>query len=159
MKLTRNLTYDAPLDQVAAMLRDPAFWDRVGEATGAVSSTTTVTEEGGVVEVVTEQDQQVAGVPAFAKKFVGETTRAIKRQTWRDGQADLAIDSPGTPVSIGGRADLAPTGAATTLTYDLEVRCGVPLVGKKLEGLVCRLTGEGLDTEHQVGRDWLAARG
>ena len=58
MQLTRTFTYDAPAGQVLAMLRYPGFWDRVAQATGATSSSTTATEVGDAVEVVTEQDQK-----------------------------------------------------------------------------------------------------
>lgn len=156
MQLTRTFTYDAPAGQVLAMLRYPGFWDRVAQATGATSSSTTATEVGDAVEVVTEQDQKVVGVPAFAKKFVGETTRAIIRQTWRGDAADYVIDTPGSPISINGSATVAERDRSTAVTYDLEIRCGVPIVGKKLEALVCDLTGQGLETEHRVGVSWLA---
>lgn len=158
MQLTRSFTYDAPAGQVLAMLRYPGFWDRVAQATGATTSTTEVTEAGDTIEVVTEQDQKVVGVPSFAKKFVGETTRAIIRQTWRGDAADYVIDTPGSPISINGSATVAEQGSSTVVTYDLEVRCGVPIVGKKLEALVVDLTGNGLDTEHQVGVSWLAGK-
>lgn len=156
MQLTRTFTYQAPAGQVLAMLRYPGFWDRVAQETGATSSTTQVTEVGDTIEVVTEQDQKVVGLPSFAKKFVGETTRAIIRETWRGDTADYVIDAPGSPISINGTATVTESGAVTTVTYDLDVRCGVPIVGKKLEALACELTGKGLETEHAVGVDWLA---
>lgn len=158
MQLTRELNYDAAPADVLAMLQDPAFWDRVAQATGARESSTTVDRTGDVVEVVTDQLQDVVGVPSFARKFVGDSTRAIVRQTWRGHEAGYVVDSPGKPISISGTATVAPAGAGTVLTYELEVKSGVPLVGGKLERLVCELTGEGFDQEHQVGVTWLAGR-
>lgn len=158
MRLTRDFTYDAPVGQVLAMLRYPDFWDRVAQATGALSSSTEVTTTGDVVAVVTEQEQRVVGVPSFAKKFVGESTRAIIRQTWRGDVADYVVDTPGTPVSINGKARVAEKSGRTVLSYDLDVKCGVPLVGGKLEKLVGDLTGEGFDKEYAVGVAWLAGK-
>lgn len=155
MDLTRELRYDAPLAEVRAMLTDPAYWDRVAAATGALSSRTEVRTEGETTVVTTDEEQAVAGVPAFAKKFVGESTRAIKRLAWRGETAEFVVDTPGKPTDLRGTATLAPAGAGTTLTYDLRVKASVPLVGGKLEKLVCELTGEGLDKEHAEGQAWL----
>lgn len=156
MRLTRELPYAAPVPAVLAMLQDPAFWDEVAAATGARESRTTVERVGDAVEVVTDQQQDVVGVPSFAKRFVGDSTQAIVRQTWRGEEAGYVVDSPGKPVSISGSATVAAGAAGSVLTYDLEVKAGVPLVGGKLEKLVCELTGEGFEKEHRVGAAWLA---
>ena len=68
------------------------------------------------------------------------------------------MDPPGKPTSMSGTTAIAARGNGSFLTYDLEVKAGVPLVGGKLEKLVCELTGEGIDQEHQVGIAWLAGR-
>lgn len=156
MRLHHELAYDAPVGEVQAMLTDPLFWDRVAEATGALSSTATITTEGGTVRVVIDQEQQVTGVPSFAKKFVGDSTRAITTQVWRGQEASYEVDTPGKPTSIKGTATLAENGTGSTLTYDLEVKASVPLVGGKLEKLVVELTTEGFDKEQVVGAAWLA---
>jgi carbon monoxide dehydrogenase subunit G len=160
MRLTRDLVYAAPVADVLAMLQDPAFWDRVAEATGALSSATKVSDgaDGGgdKIEVVTDQQQAVTGVPAFAKKFVGDSTRAITTATWRGAEAAYVVDAPGKPTSIAGTVRVSANGSGTTVSYDLQVKASVPLVGGKLEKLVCELTGEGLDKEHAVGQAWLA---
>ena len=156
MQLTRELRYDAPPADVLTMLQDPAFWDRVAQATGARESRTTVERAGDAVEVETDQLQDVVGVPSFAKKFVGDSTQAIIRFTWRGDGAGYVVDSPGKPISISGTATVAPNGAGTVLTYDLAIKSGVPLVGGKLEKLVADLTGEGMDKERAVGAAWLA---
>lgn len=155
MKLRHELRYDATPEQVHAMLLDPAFWAEVATATGALSEKTTVSEEGGTTRVVLEQDQRVAGVPSFAKKFVGESTRAIATTLWQGHTGRYTIEAPGKPTSIAGTVSLAGSGPATVLTYDLEVKASVPLIGGKLEKLVADLTAEGFDTEGTVGAAWL----
>ena len=154
MNLTRELSYEAGVDEVRAMLCDPAYWDKVAAATGARSSSTTV--DGNTV--TTDELQEVAGVPSFAKKIVGDSTRAIKTIVWEDGasRGDFTVETPGKPTSIKGSLTLAATGTGSTLTYRLEVKASVPLVGGKLEKLVAELTDEGFTKEHAVGRAWLA---
>jgi carbon monoxide dehydrogenase subunit G len=156
MRLRQELAYDAPPAEVLAMLTDPLFWDKVGDATGALSSTATVGTEGGTTRVVIDQEQKVAGVPSFAKKFVGDSTRAITTQSWQGNQATYVVETPGKPTSISGTATLAENGAGSTLTYDLEVKASVPLIGGRLEKLVVDLTTEGFGKEQAVGAAWLA---
>ena len=156
MKLTRSFSYDAPLGQVVAMLRYPGFRDRVARETGATSSVTKVTDTGDVIEVLTEQDQRAVGVPAFAQKFLGETTRVIIRQTWWGNDADYVIDTPGSPVSINGRLTVSAADRTTVVTYDLDITCGLPVVGTTLEPVMSDLVDKNLGTEHAVGRAWVA---
>lgn len=156
MRLRHELAYAAPPDDVLAMLGDPLFWERVAAATGALSSTATVSTEGETTRVVVDQEQEVVGVPSFAKKFVGDSTRAITTQVWHGTEAAFEVATPGKPTSISGTATLTPNGTGSTLTYDLEVKASVPLVGGKLEKLVVELTTEGFDKEQVVGAAWLA---
>jgi hypothetical protein len=156
MRLRHELAYDAPPDEVLTMLTDPLFWDKVAAATGALSSTATVGTDGGSTRVVVDQEQEVTGVPSFAKKFVGESTRAITTQVWTGTDASYVVETPGKPTSMSGTASIAPNGSGSTLTYDLEVKASVPLVGGKLEKLVVELTTEGFEKEQAVGAAWLA---
>jgi hypothetical protein len=155
MRLHHELAYDAPPDDVLAMLADPLFWDRVAEATGALSSTATIGTEGASTRIVVDQQQAVTGVPAFAKKFVGDSTRAITTQVWQGRRASVQVETPGKPTTIAGTATLAENGSGSTLTYDLDVKASVPLVGGKLEKLVVDLTNQGFDKEQAVGAAWL----
>ena len=156
MRLRHELAYDAPPAEVRAMLTDPLFWDEVAAATGALSSTATIGTEGATTRIVVDQEQRVTGVPSFAKKFVGESTRAITTQVWRGDEASYEVEAPGKPTSIKGTATLAENAAGSTLTYDLDVKASVPLVGGKLEKLVVELTTEGFQKEQAVGAAWLA---
>lgn len=156
MKLRHELTYAAPPDDVLAMLTTTAFWDKVAAATGALTSTATVTTEGDTTTVVVDQEQKTVGVPSFAKKFVGDSTRAISTQVWRGLAASYVVDTPGKPTSMSGSATISAQGGGSVLVYDLDVKASVPLIGGKLEKLVVELTTEGMDKEQAVGAAWLA---
>lgn len=97
----------------------------------------------------------MAGVPAFARRIAGETTDVVKRLTWQGFECSVVIESPGKPTSLSGSATLAADGEGTRLTYDLDARASVPLLGNRLEKLVVQLTTDGMDTEHAVGVAWL----
>lgn len=155
MRFRHELRYDAAADDVVTMLTDPAYWDAVAVATGAISSTARVEAQGEATKVVVDQQQEVVGVPSFAKKFVGDSTQAIKTQVWRGHTASFDVETPGKPTRITGTATVAEQGSGSVLTYDLDVKASVPLVGGKLERLVAELTTQGFDKEQAAGAAWL----
>jgi len=157
MKFRTELSYDAPPADVFAMLSDPAFRERVCEAQHAVSHDVTVEAAGAGVTVTVETEQNTAGLPSIAKKFVGDTTQAVLTEKWKDGSGGtLSITAPGKPTSAGGTVRLVGAGAGTTEVVELDVKVKVPLIGGKLEKLMVDSIQEGYDIEQQVGRDWLA---
>jgi uncharacterized protein YndB with AHSA1/START domain len=152
MKLQHSATYDAPAADVFAMLVDPDFRRKVAAATDAISCDAAY----GNGKLVVREDQQVKGVPSFAKKFVGESTTAIHTEVWTDGtSATVEIETPGKPTHIAGTTTLTESDGRTTQVYDLEVKASVPIIGGKLEKLVHDLTKEGFVKEHAVGEAWL----
>lgn len=156
MKLRHDLTFEADQSSVLAMLTDPAYWDKVAVATAAISSVATVTSDGPTTKVVVDQEQEVVGVPSFAKKFVGDSTRAITTQVWSGNTATYVVETPGKPTSMSGTMTVTAQGSGTVLTYDLDVKASVPLIGGKLEKLVAELFTAGLGKEQTVGSAWLA---
>lgn len=156
MRLRHDLTFDADATAVLAMLTDPAYWDKVAVATAAISSTATVEADGPATRVVVDQLQEVQGVPSFAKKFVGDSTRAITTQVWTGNTAVYTVDTPGKPTSMSGTMTVTEKGGSSVLTYDLEVKASVPLIGGKLEKLVAELFVDGLAKEQAAGSAWLA---
>lgn len=156
MKLRHDLTFAAAPAAVLAMVTDPGYWDKVAVATAAISSTATVSDDGGATRVVVDQLQKVVGVPGFAKKFVGDSTKAITTQVWSGTTASYVVDTPGKPTSMSGTLTITAKGEGSVLTYDLDVKASVPLIGGKLEKLVIDLFTEGLEKEQSVGTAWLA---
>ena len=82
MKLRHEISYDAPLADVYAMLADPAFRQASATAMGVISADVTITPNGEGMSVHIDQVQPTEGVPGFAKKFAGETTRAVQTEEW-----------------------------------------------------------------------------
>lgn len=157
MDFRHELTYDSPPADVFAMLADPAFREAVSEAQGVVSHDVEITRQGAGFSLVNDQVQRTDGLPSFAKKFAGETTRAVQREDWADQSGgSLAIEAPGKPSDIRGSITLDPAGTGTTEVVSLSVTVKVPLIGGKLEGLLADQIRSGIDVEHEVGRRWLA---
>jgi hypothetical protein len=152
MKCEHTVRYDAPVDQVYAMLTDPAFREKAAWALGSTS--VEVPTDGGEVRI--DMVSPTTDVPAFARKIAGATTRAIQSERWRDGSvAELRLESPGKPVSVVGTRSLVPDGDGTLDTFTGEAKASIPLVGGKIEKLVVEKLVDGWNTEHGVGVAWL----
>ena len=156
MHFRHELSYDASAAEVFEMLADPAFREKVSEALDVVSSEVSIDRREDGFRLTNDQVQQTEGLPSFAKKFAGETTRAIQVEEWHDAAGgSLRIDAPGKPTSIAGTIELLPDGAGTVEVVELEIKVKVPLIGGKLEGLVEEQVRKGMDVEHEVGKAWL----
>jgi len=152
-QLSIDLTYDAPLTEVTAMLADPAFRERVCEAQHALANAVSI--EGGTVAIT--YTQPVQGVPGFATKFVGDTIEVHQDETWSADftKGDIAVTLPGKPGELGGTAVVVERGGRTVETVSLTAKVSVPLLGGKLEDLVVSIFEKALRKEHQVGVAWL----
>ena len=103
-----------------------------------------------------DQVQRTEGLPSFAKKFAGDTTRAVQREVWPDPSGgSLEIEAPGKPTSMTGTISLDADGSGTLEVVELEIKVKVPLLGGKLEGLLADQVRSGMDAEHGVGVAWL----
>jgi hypothetical protein len=156
-QIRHELTYDAPLVDVAAMLRDPEFRERVCEYQGVLRSTVTVEPDGAGTRVKIDQVQAAHGIPSFATKFVGDEIQIVQVETWTSTERGLMeVTIPGKPGDMKGAVTLAEAAGTTTETVDLTVKVSIPLVGGKLEGLISDLLIKALKAENTVGREWLA---
>lgn len=162
MKFRHEISYDAPLADVFAMLSDPEFRQESAKATGVISADVSITPNGADSEGISvriDQVQPTDGVPSFAKKFAGDTTRAVQREEWSSpAGGTISIETPGKPTSIKGTVTLSESGGRTTETVEAEVNVKVPLVGGKIEALMVERMADGLDKEHAVGVSWLEAQ-
>ncbi|WGY00547.1 MULTISPECIES: DUF2505 domain-containing protein [unclassified Nocardioides] len=156
MRYSRELAYDAPPEEVFAMLADPAFREKVGAAQDVVSIDVTLTPAGAGFTLVSDQVQNTAGLPAIAKKIAGDTTQAVVRESWNDATSGtIEITAPGKPTRATGTIRLSAAGGGTSYVQDLDVVVKVPLIAGKLEKLMADNIDAGLTTEHAVGVAWL----
>ncbi|MBB6626873.1 DUF2505 domain-containing protein [Nocardioides sp. KIGAM211] len=159
-RITHELTYDAPLADVAAMLADPAFREQVCDDQHVLRHEVSVSgsAEDGDLEVTIDQVQAADGIPSFAKKFVGDEINIVQVETWTSPEAgDISVTIPGKPGQMSGTAVLAESGGTTTETVTLDIKVNIPLVGGKIEGLVADLLLKALKSENRTGRAYLSS--
>lgn len=159
MLLRHEISYDAPLSDVFAMLSDPEFRQVSATAMGVISADVMITPSGEGISVKIDQVQPTEGVPGFAKKFAGETTRAVQTEEWvSPAGGTITIETPGKPTSIKGTLSLSEAAGRTTETLEVEVKVKVPLIGGKLEKLMAELVTKGMDKEQVAGAAWLGGQ-
>jgi hypothetical protein len=156
MRFRHDLPYDATPAQVYSMLSDTAFREAVCAAQDVVSVDARILPSGEGMSVTIDQVQRTP-VPAFARKIIGATTRAVQREEWSDHQAaTLVIETPGMPGSMSGTITIEPSGKKAVEVVELEIRSGVPLIGGRLEKLMADLVRKSVEVEHRTGIAWLA---
>ncbi len=156
MKFRHELSYDAPPDQVFAMLADPEFRRTSCEAMEVISADVQLDRDGEGFTLVIDQLQNTKDLPGFARTFAGESTQAIQREVWLGPTGgNLRIESPGKPTSATGTIRLEEAGSGTREVVELEIKVKVPLIGGKLEKLMAEKVAAGMDVEHAVGVAWL----
>ena len=156
-RLVHELTYDAAMADVAAMLADPSFREEVCDQQGVLRRLVTVAADDTGTEVTVDQVQAAHGIPSFAKKFVGDEINIVQEETWTTPhEGAIKVTIPGKPGEISGTARLTENGGVTTETVDLTIKVGIPLVGGKIEGLISDLLLKALRAENHVGRGYLS---
>ncbi|KQY56463.1 MULTISPECIES: DUF2505 domain-containing protein [unclassified Nocardioides] len=157
-KLTHELTYPgATVEQVVAMVSDPAFREAVADYQGVVRRTVTVSGEVPAKKIEVEIVHGTDRVPSFAKKFVGDEIPIVQVEKWTsDTAADVEVTIPGKPGDMKGTARIEQRGDDVVETLDLAVQVKIPLVGGKVEDLIVGLLAKGFKAENKVGVKWLA---
>lgn len=159
MRFRHELDYDAPPAAVFAMLADPAFREAVCAAQDVVSADVTIEPYADGFNLVVDQVQRTGELPSIAKKFAGDTTQAIQRESWTDPSGgSLVIEAPGKPTTATGRITLEARGTGTREIVTLDIKVSVPLIGGRLEKLVAEQVQTGMDVEHTVGIAYLQGK-
>jgi hypothetical protein len=157
-RIVHELTYEAPLADVTAMLADPAFREEVCVHQRATKHAVTIDGvQGDPMKVRIEYSQPTDRVPGFARKFVGAETDIVQSETWSSPErGDIHVTIPGKPGELTGTAVLAEKDGVTTETVTLDITVKIPLVAGKIEALIGKIFGSAMRAENRVGQTWLA---
>lgn len=157
-RIVHELTYDAPLEDVAAMLADPAFRTEVCVYQRATKHSVSVEGvQGDPMKVRIEYSQPTDRVPSFARKFVGAETDIVQSETWTSiERGDIHVTIPGKPGDLTGTALLVEKDGVTTETVTLDITVKIPLVAGKIEALIGKIFGSAMRAENRAGQAWLA---
>jgi uncharacterized protein YndB with AHSA1/START domain len=163
MHVRTELTYDAPPDQVFAMLTDDEFVARKARATGALSYVVDITDDGHRVTVELRRVMPPK-VPDYVRRLVGDTVDVDQIDVWEPAQdgtrkGTFTARISGAPVSMSGTLSLEPApGGHAVEVLDAHVNASIPFLGGKVEKAVAEAVMLAARKEAEVGRGWLAER-
>lgn len=160
-RVSHTLTYPAAtVDQVYAMLADPAYRTAVGEYQHVVDFACDIAPQGDGMRVRLEEAHATHRIPSFAQRLVGDEIRFVQEETWSSpAAADIRVTIPGKPGDMSGTATLTQEGDDAVERIELDVKVSIPLVGGKVEDLVAGFVGRAFEAEHEVGLRWLRGEG
>ena len=152
-KTSQELVYPgATVDEVFAMLGDPAYRKAVADYQGVQDFSCSVEHPGSGMKVRLEQAHGTDRIPSFAKKLVGSEIRFIQEETWASpASGQYLVTIPGKPGDMKGTARLVQRGDDVVETVDLAVTVKMPLVGGKVEDLIAGFIGKAFAAENKVG--------
>ena len=136
------------------LARQVAF-DGVGKLDSLVIDT------DGAVNVVIKADLRHDGLSGLVARFYPRDWQTVHEETWSptgDGKVrgEVSFASHGAPGSGAGTALLTPTQNGSCLKGSATVEFKVPLIGGKIEGMICRQLGGQLTEVLRFTEEWIA---
>ena len=163
MRLTKREELNGTVDEVHALLTDPAFQEAKCAAT-TDNGVYSVTIGGGLDgrRVHTERQLPSDGLPDVARSFVGDHLTVIEVLDWSSPGSDgsrrslVDIHIKGAPLTLKGTVRLEPAGTNTIEVIEADLKANVPLIGGKLERAAADPINVAIRIEIELLREWLA---
>jgi carbon monoxide dehydrogenase subunit G len=162
MEFEASHVFDAPVDAVWAMFRDPrshiAKFDSMGHRHIEVIDS----HAGDDAFSITVRRDVDVDLPGFARRVLKPTNTVTSTDEWQrtdDGTCTgrQTVQTEGAPVKISSTTALTPEGDRTRYDVTVQLDVKVPLIGGKLADWSKGKVREQLDQEFAAGDRWLAA--
>lgn len=154
-------TYSASIDQIWAMLSDQSYWESKYTELGATNLQWKTFNVGESALTVSSVREVAANLPAAAKKVIGETAEITQTEEWTKDDNGLnctiSIATKGAPGGTDGTMTVKSVDGNATWTADFDIKVNIPLLGKKLEGVMFEETGQNFANEKVFNDNWLAS--
>jgi len=159
----REHTFDAPIDKVWAMFKDPASHVSKFEAMGHtdIEVVEKKATKNGLKIVVSRT--VTLDLPGFAKKVLKPTNTVVSTDEWSargDGTygGTFSADTKGAPIKVGGTTLIEPDGDDRThYVVETTIDVKVPLIGGKIADFSKGIVAKQMDEEFRLGDEWLAS--
>ncbi len=145
--------FDAPAATVIKMFTDQDYFVRKYTELGFRNVKMLSCEADGPEFSITcrYEAPSDAPIPGFAKKFMGQTNVVTQTDSWNTETLNghIRAEIEGLPASVEADMELRDDGDGATNTLHWTIKCGIPLVGGKIEKLVA----EDIRAKSQADRD------
>ena len=160
MDFTGEHEFDAPLDAVWAMFRDPQ--SHLDKFTSMGHRDIEVLESDAAADRFHIVVRRVVDVdlPGFAKRVLKPTNTVTTTDDWRrldDGTCtgQQHVSTEGAPVKIDATTKLEDRGTSTAYSVTVHLEVKVPLIGGRLGDWAKGMVRDQLDQEFSAGDAWL----
>jgi hypothetical protein len=160
-RINNTHRYPVTPDRIMNMMKSREYFEEKYRAFGASDVVWIKFGDEGGHWVVGSSRKIPANLPDVAKKFVGDKTIVTQTEKWfPDGsggfKCEFGFNLKGAPGGVTGWMKVVPVGAAESdwiLEFDIVVP--IPLLGKKLEGIVAEEMKGNISKEYKFNTDWL----
>jgi hypothetical protein len=160
-----SIESSASVEQIHQAFCTEDYWLARLEAFGGIGRLDSlIVDAEGAVTVVVVHDLGRDGLPGLVAKFYPRDWRVVQTETWSpldEGavRGEINQQAHGTPGSGFATVVVAPANDGSCLTGSATVEVRVPLVGGKVEGMVCRQLAEQIAVIQRFTADWIAENG
>lgn len=161
MKINVIHHYDQDVDTVFRAFSTEDFYVKKFTECGARDVEVLESDRDEGRYAITTKRQVPADAPSVLKSILGEWNTITQTEEWEGSlgeeyYSELKIDAEGVPVTIRGTMNLQSEGDGCVNDVELDIQCGVPLIGKKLAEFVAADTKKTLDAEHEFIKRYLS---
>lgn len=153
-------SYAGTPDQMWDMMSDQSYWASKYEALGATKLEWTTFNTGSEALTLSSVREVAANLPSAAKKIIGEKAVVTQVESWtRTGDelsCNIHIATKGAPGGTEGSMSITPAAGGCSWSADFDIKVSIPLLGKKLEGIMYDETVENFAKEKIFNEEWLA---
>lgn len=159
--LSVSVDIDKDVDTVFHAITDGDYIKQKLETNGARNINVKSSGANGTSANLVYTREEPADVPSALKKFISEWNELTNTDNWSGTAGDsyscnYEVDMGGGPIKVGGTHTLEPNGSGgTTSTINMDISCGVPLLGKKIEQFVAGLSKKGLQDDVDFQKSFL----
>ncbi|HEX2300701.1 MAG TPA: DUF2505 domain-containing protein [Pseudonocardiaceae bacterium] len=155
-RLELRHSYPGPPERMREVLTDPDYLrDKVRAVGGPHAELVSRDEDDNGVTIVLRQLVPAGALPSFVRSVLPGDLSITRTETWHgtDGTVHSVVD--GAPGTINGKMHLEPDRDGSVLSFQLEAKVPLPLIGGKVEKAITNSVSKLMDTEYDFTLRWL----
>lgn len=157
---TREHIYEASVEDVVLLWRDPEFLAAVGARFGGVGEAE-VEPAGDRVLVTTRRQLPLDKVPSFVRRFIADGT--LRQVDDWPAEPEPPVAGRWTvhgsmPATMSGTQTVRAEGAGCVVAVEGSIEVSAPLIAGRIEELISREIVKLIGVQQEFAAEWLAGR-
>lgn len=153
MQTVQTKTYSQSVDEIAAAYLDADFLTSKFEDIGSRNIDVTVDVLDDDVYKVTTHREAPADVPRALKSVISSWNKVTQNEKWtgEDGgpyKGEIELETANVPAEMSVVIDIVDNGSGCTCTVTTDIKCKIPLIGKKLAQFIAKESEKAVNDEY-----------